>query len=358
MNGKVHVVVIAGGSGTRFWPLSRRHRPKQLLALGGGESLLAATFARVEPVAPADRWWMVVGASHAEACREAAPRVPASHVLVEPVARNTAPAIGLAAVHLAATDPEAVMVVLPADHHVGDPASLCAALETAATVARSGPIVTLGITPTRPETGFGYIQRGAADARARGAFRVQRFCEKPDLERARGFLAQGGYDWNAGIFIARAKTVLAEIERQLPAVHRQLAAVGARLGEPDYDDALAAAFRAIEPVSFDYGVMEGAAEVTVVPVDCGWSDVGSFNALDALIPKDADGNVVSGRAVAIDSRDCVLHAGPGHVVAAVGVSGLAVIQTGDATLVVPLERAQEVRTVLERLGEKGWSEYL
>jgi mannose-1-phosphate guanylyltransferase len=358
MNGHTHIVVIAGGSGTRFWPLSRRHKPKQLLALGGGDTLLAATFARVEAVAPPSRWWMVVGKGHAQGCRDAAPRVPAGQALVEPVARNTAPAIGLAAVHLAAADPDAVLVVLPADHHVADPVALCAAIETAVTAARAGAIVTLGITPSRPETGYGYIHRGAADARATGAFRVQRFCEKPNVEIARGFLAQGGYDWNAGIFVARARTVLAEIERQLPAVHAGLAAVGAAVGKPAYEATLASAFASIEGVSFDYGVMERARDVCVVPVSCGWSDVGSFDALDAVIPRSAAGNVVAGRVVEIDSRDCVLHAAPGQVLAAVGVSGLAVVQTADATLVVPLARAQQVREVLERLGENGWSEYL
>jgi mannose-1-phosphate guanylyltransferase len=358
MNRNVHIVVIAGGSGTRFWPLSRQRRPKQLLALGGGETLLAGTFTRVEAVAPPSRWWMVVGKGHAQGCREAAPRVPAAQVVVEPVARNTAPAIGLAAVHLAAVDPDAILVVLPADHHVAQPAALCAAIDTAVTAAQKGAIVTLGITPSRPETGYGYIQRGAPDARAAGAFQVQRFCEKPDVERAKGFLAQGGHDWNAGIFVARAQTVLAEIERQLPAVHGALSSVRGALGKPGYESTLEAAFASIKGVSFDYGVMEGARDVCVVPTSCGWSDVGSFDALDAVIARNAAGNVVAGRVVEIDTKDCILHAAPGQVLAAVGVSGLAVIQTADATLIVPVSRAQQVREVLERLGEKGWSEYL
>ena len=358
MNPNVHIVVIAGGSGTRFWPLSRRRHPKQLLALGGGDTLLAATFTRVEAVAPPSHWWMVVGKGHAQGCREAAPRVPAAQVVVEPVARNTAPAIGLAALHLAAVDPDAVLVILPADHHVAQPAALCAAIDTAVVAAKQGAIVTLGITPSRPETGYGYIQRGAADPRAAGAFKVQRFCEKPDLERARGFLSQGGYDWNAGIFVARAQTILAELERQLPPVYGALGAVRGALGKPDYESALATAFNSFAGVSFDYGIMEGARDVCVVPTSCGWSDVGSLDALDVVIPRNAAGNVVVGRVVEIDTHGCVLHAAPGQVLAAVGVSDLAVIQTADATLIVPLSKAQQVREVLERLGENGWSEYL
>ena len=218
--------------------------------------------------------------------------------------------------------------------------------------------MTLGIAPTRPETGYGYIQRGAPDARGEGVFRVQRFCEKPNLETAQRFLAQGGYDWNAGIFVARASTILAEVTRQLPRIGGELARVRAALGGSDYAAVLAQVFAAIEPISFDYGVMEGAADVCVVPVSCGWSDVGSFSALDAVLDRNESGNLVVGRVVEVDAHGCVLHAAPGQVLAAVGVSNLAVVQTPEATLVVPLARAQDVRIVLERLGERGWDEYL
>lgn len=358
MSVQVHAVVIAGGSGTRFWPLSRRSRPKQLLTLGVDVPLIAATFERVSSVVEPDRWWMVVGATHHEACHAAVARVPRSHVLVEPQARNTAPAIGLAALHLQSRDPDAIMVVLPADHHVADVAAFAKALNTAAELASQGPIVTLGIAATRPETGYGYIQRGAADARAQGCYRVLRFREKPKLETARGFLAQGGFDWNAGIFVMRAASVLHEIKRQLPKVHEALESIRDAIGSPRYDAVLRAAYEGIQPVSIDYGVMEGAEDVSVLPVACGWSDVGSFDALDALLPRDAAGNVVSGRCVSIDTRDCLLYAGSGQVIAAVGVSGLAVVQTPDATLVVPLNRAQDVKSVLAELGDKGWTEYL
>jgi len=358
MNEHLHVVVIAGGSGTRFWPLSRKACPKQLLTLGGQETLIAGTFHRVAPLVASARWWMAVGQSHAEACRVAVPEVPADQLVVEPQAKNTAPAVGLAAVHLLARDPEAIMVVLPADHHVADVAGFNAAIAAAAELAAHGPIVTLGVTPSRPDTGYGYIQRGGAEPRATGAFRVRRFCEKPDLERAKGFLAEGGYDWNAGIFVMQARTVLAEMQRQIPGVHEGLMRVAGALGTPTYAATLAAAFASMKSVSIDYGVMEGAREVCVVPVSCGWSDVGSFNALDSILGRDSDGNVVAGRAVAIDSHGCVLYAGPGQVVAAIGVHDLAVIHTADATLVVPVERAQDVRAALAKLGEKGWSEYL
>ncbi len=358
MPSSVHIVVIAGGSGTRFWPLSRRARPKQLLTLGGEEPLLAATFHRVVSLAPPERWWMVVGAPYADACRAVVPEVPAGQVLVEPMARNTAPAIGLAAVHLAKKDPDAVMVVLPSDHHVADTPAFVEAVNEAVAVAAQGPIVTLGISPTHPETGYGYIQRGERDARGHRTFQVLRFCEKPDLERAKGFLAQGGYEWNAGIFVMQARRVLAEIDRQLPAVGAALRSVQAAIGTDDYADRLREAFLGIVGISFDHGVMEGAKDVDVVPTRCGWSDVGSFSALGGIVDRDEAGNAVAGRAVSVDAKDCVLYAGPGQVVAALGVSGLAIIHSADATLVVPVERAQEVRLILDELNHKGWTEYL
>ena len=358
MDGRTHVVVIAGGSGTRFWPLSRQDRPKQLLMLDGRETLLAATFRRIATIVPPERWWMVVGERHADACRAAIPVVPHAQVLVEPVARNTAAAIGLAAIHVAAADPEAVMIILPADHYIADPDAFCAALDTAVSAARRGTIATLGIRPTRPETGYGYIERGDADVRTPGAYRARRFCEKPDLARARRFLETGGYDWNAGIFVALPRSILAELARQVPATHDALGSIRAVLGHTDYAKGLRHEFDNLRPISFDHGVMEGAQDVVVIPVDCGWSDVGSFNALDAVVTRNAAGNLVLGRVVAIDSQNCVLHAAAGQVLAVVGISDLAVVQTPDATLVVPLARAQETREVIERLGEMGWNEYL
>ncbi len=358
MPNRLHAVVIAGGAGTRFWPLSRRAKPKQLLALGGDETLLAATFRRVAPLVSSKRWWLVVGEGQAEQSYGLVREMPRTQLIVEPAARNTAPAVGLAAVHLLARDPEAVMVVLPADHHVRDAGALCDALDRAARLAAHGPIVTLGIKPTRPETGYGYIERGDADARGPGAFRVRRFCEKPDVEQAKAFLSRGGFDWNAGIFVMRASTVVRELARQLPDAHARLSEVRAAIGTPEYAGVLAKAFAEMPSISFDYGVMEGAEDVAVVPVDCGWSDVGSWNALDTLVAPDESGNVVVGRSVAIDSKDCVLYADSSQLVAAIGMRGVAIVHTRDATLVVPVERAQEVRKVLSQLGDKGWNEYL
>jgi mannose-1-phosphate guanylyltransferase len=351
----IQIIALGGGSGTRFWPVSRRAHPKQLLRLGGDASLLAATFERVRSLSPPDWWWMVVGAGHAEACRAAAPDVPANQVLVEPLARNTAPAIGLAAVHLAHRG-DATMAVLPADHAVGRPDAFAAALSTAAQAAESGAIVTLGIDPTRAETGYGYIQRGPPHED--GTCRVAQFVEKPDRANAERMLEMGGYYWNAGVFVMRASTYLAELERHLPAVHGELQKIGAAIGDPSYNEVLAESYEAMTAVSIDYGVMEHASNVSVVPVACDWTDVGSWNAIEKLLTADDSGNCVQGRAVLRDSKDCVVYSSDGHVVAAVGMEGVVVVHTADATLVVPASRAQEVREVIATLQAEDWSEYL
>jgi mannose-1-phosphate guanylyltransferase len=281
-------------------------------------------------------------------------------VLVEPVARNTAPAIALAALHLlhAAPGDDTVMAVLPADHHVADGPSFCRALERAAQLARQGAIVTLGIRPTAPETGFGYIQQGAEDSRVPGAFAVEQFREKPDLVQAEQFLAAGNFVWNAGIFVMQPKTFLAEVQRQLPELYTQLQPVVAAIGKPHYEDALKAAYAAIKGVSIDYGVMEKASGVAVVPASCGWSDVGSWSALGAVIPPDAHNNVVRGQAVVSDSQDCVVYAADGHMVAVAGMKGVVVVHTPDATLVLPAERAQEVKDLLETVRTRNWQKFL
>jgi mannose-1-phosphate guanylyltransferase len=352
----LHLVVIAGGSGTRFWPLSRRHRPKQLLALAGEQTLLAATFGRLTGLVDPSRHWMVVGASHAEASRKAVPHVPELQVLAEPEGKNTAPAVALAAVHLAARDPDAIMAVLPADHHVADGAALAAAIGKGAELAAKGAIVTLGITPGYPETGYGYIERGAPDSRVDGAYAVQRFVEKPDRAKAEQFLARGGFYWNAGIFVLRASRFLEEQARQLPAQHEAFTKLP--LGAPDYPARLASTYKALQSISIDYGIMEKAGQVAVVPVDCGWSDVGSMAALGGFLTKDAAGNAVKGLGLPLDSKGCVIYTNDGHLVAVVGATDLTVIHTDDATLVVPTREAQAVRRVAEEIGKRGLLSYL
>jgi mannose-1-phosphate guanylyltransferase len=341
-----HAVLLAGGSGTRFWPLSRALRPKQFLSLATDRTLIADTFARIEELATADRTWVVCGRDHAALVRESLPQLAASHLVIEPAARNTAPAIGLAAVEISRSDPAATLVVLPSDHHIAQPAAFRDALRTAVRVAQGGDLVTLGIPPTRPETGYGYLRRG--ELRSPGVFAVDAFVEKPDAATAQKYLRDPAYSWNAGIFVFRADALLEAIREHLPAVHEALGRIAA---DPA---SLAEAFPRVPSISIDYGVMEKARRIALVdPGPIGWSDVGSFAALSEVRPLDARGNALSGDALAVDSDGCVILSEGGRLVAAVGLHDVCVIDSGDAVLVVPKDRSQDVRKIVDELRARG-----
>jgi mannose-1-phosphate guanylyltransferase len=341
-----HAVLLAGGSGTRFWPLSRARRPKQFLMLATDRTLIADTFARIEELASADRTWVVCGRDHAALVRESLPGLSATHLIIEPAARNTAPAIGLAAVEISRSDPAATLLVLPSDHHIAQPAAFRDALRTAIRVAQGGDLVTLGIPPTRPETGYGYLRRG--EPRSTGVYAVEAFVEKPDAPTAQKYLSDPAYSWNAGIFVFRADALLEAIREHLPAVHEALARIAA---DPA---ALAEAFPRVPSISIDYGVMEKARRIALVdPGPIGWSDVGSFAALSEVRPLDARGNALSGDALAIDSDGCVILSDGGRLVAAVGLHDVCVVDAGDAVLVVPKDRSQDVRKVVDELRARG-----
>ncbi len=337
----LHAVILAGGSGTRFWPLSRAKKPKQFLALVTGRTLIAETFLRIEPLCSNARTWVVCGKDHVQAVREALPALPERHLLVEPVARNTAPAIGLACVHALREDPEAVLAVLPSDHHVARPDAFREALSAAARACEGGDLLTLGIHPTRPETGYGYLKRG--EEKAPGVFAVDAFVEKPDAKTAQRYLQDSAYSWNAGIFVFRADAMLGALRRHLPEMHEGLVSGGD--------------FASLQSISIDYGVMEPESQTTrrisLIAGDFGWSDVGSFAALPEVRALDARGNAVAGDALAIDCDDCVILSEGKRLVAAVGLHGLCVIDAGDALLVVPRERAQDVRAVVDALKAQG-----
>ena len=342
----LHAVILAGGSGTRFWPLSRAKKPKQFLALVTGRTLIAETFLRVEPLCSNERAWVVCGADHAEAVRKALPGLPPAHLVVEPAARNTAPAIGLACVHALREDRDATLMVLPSDHHIARPDAFRGALSAAARACANGDLLTIGIHPTRPETGYGYLRQGAE--RSAGVFAVEAFVEKPDAATALRYVRDPAYSWNAGIFVFRADAMLDALRRHLPQVHETLT----RGGD----------FAALRSISIDYGVMEPESQTTrriaLVPGDFGWSDVGSFAALPEVRTLDARGNALSGDTLAIDCDDCVVLAEGERLVAALGLRGLCVVDAGDALLVVPRDRAQDVRAIVEALKAQGRAEKL
>jgi mannose-1-phosphate guanylyltransferase len=354
----LHAVVMAGGSGTRFWPLSRQDRPKQFLALTGGAPLLVETVKRLKGM----KTWVVCGKSHAPSVKKL---VKQTEVVVEPQARNTAPAIALATAHVAHRDPEATIAVLPSDQHVADVSAFRLALESAAKVAALGYIVTLGIKPTRPDTGYGYIRVGEPLGEARS---VRQFVEKPDLPTAQGYLQSGEYLWNAGMFVFRAPVMLKAFEHHMPELHAALTELRGAIGTRHYQSRLARLFPKMPATSIDYGIAERAPNMAVVPGSFGWSDVGSFNALPEVRTLDEHGNVRDGEVLAIDCKDCVVLGSPRSVgkrrggerlVAVVGMNDVVVIDSPDALLVLPKAKSQDVRKVVEQLKRsKKLSRYL
>ncbi|HZP43812.1 MAG TPA: sugar phosphate nucleotidyltransferase [Candidatus Binatia bacterium] len=346
---------MAGGSGTRFWPRSRLHAPKQLLPIVGARSMLAETVARVSPPVRADRVLVVTARVHARAVRAAVPRVAASRVLVEPQGRNTAPAIARAALAVARHHPDAVMAVLPADHAIGDTRAFRADLALAlATAARTDALVTVGVPPTHPETGYGYIRAGSGLRGSGGRVAwVERFIEKPPRARAAALLRDRRVLWNAGIFAWRVSAILAALRAHLPAVLEPLEDAARR----DTPAAWRAAYGRIPSVSIDTGVLERASRVAVVRARFPWSDVGSWAALEPFWRNGNGGNAVRGRALPIDSVGCVVDS-PRRLVALVGVEDLVVVDSPDALLVCRKDRAQDVRLVVDQLRRRRLLQYL
>jgi len=348
----VYPVIIAGGSGTRFWPLSRTRRPKQFLPLASDRPLISDTVERLQGLAPLSRTLVVCGKLHARAVRGAVKKLPAKNVLVEPAARNTAPAIGLATLEVAARDPAGVLVVLPSDHHVGSPARFREVLQSAAEVARTGMLVTIGLPPTRPETGYGYIQVGQPLPGGGLARRVRRFVEKPDAATAERYVHSGEYLWNGGIFVFRAQVMLDALREHLPALADGLERIRASRRS------LGKVFPALPSISIDYAVMEKARNIAVLPGDFGWSDVGSFAAMEEVRPRDGRGNTATGKLpLLVDCDGCVV-VGKDRPVAVVGMRDVVVVDSGDAVLVVPKARSQDVRQVVEALKQRKLSRYL
>lgn len=355
----IHAVVMAGGSGTRFWPISRRSRPKQLLAIGTEEALIVETVKRLAPVIPIERVVVVAGAGHMPPIAQLLPALRASNQIIEPCARNTAPALGLAAIHLRRRDPEAIMAVFPADHHIADVAGFQRLILAAAERAAEGEIVTLGIQPSRPETGYGYIRyhadRRVVAGEAVEVFEVDRFVEKPPLSTAERYLAEGGYLWNSGTFFFKASRLLADIRAHIPALAAALDRVDAALGTPDYARVLDEAFNAAPSISIDYGIMERAEAVRVIPAQIGWNDVGHWAALADFVPADEAGNVTHGPQLLIEAEGNITHSEDGRLIAALGVRDLVIVSTEDVVLVLPKDRAQDVRALVDALknGREG-----
>lgn len=362
----VHAVILAGGSGSRLWPLSRQHLPKQFLKLNGDASLLQTTINRLFPVIDANNVLIVTQEAHAKG--EAYHALLPYQALFEPIGRNTAPAIALAAACLTANGADPIMVVLPADHIIKDEVHFRAHLNIAIEAAESGKLITFGIQPTRPDTGFGYIKAHRCSPLDKGGlggicdmneiYAVERFTEKPDDATAERFLKEGDYYWNSGMFVWRASVILAEIQQHLPAVYQVIQTIIAESRSAGtFQQAVEKHFAAMPSISIDYGVLEKSSRVSLIPCDIGWSDVGSWQAVHEISAKDENGNVLQGNVIALDCKNSLIRAEK-RLVAAIGVEDLCVIETADAVLISKSDQTQRVREVVDVLHHRGATEHV
>lgn len=359
----LHAIVMAGGSGTRFWPASRAALPKQLLPLAGDRTLLEDTVARLDGLVPPRHILVVTAARLLDAARRQLPQLPESGLVGEPCKRDTAPCIGLAALLVSHDDPDATMAVMPSDHVIRPTETFQAALRQAAALVETVPdrLVTFGIRPTYPAEGFGYIQQGEPLAVGPGdapAHAVARFREKPPASVAREYLAAGTYLWNAGIFVWKAKTILAALAARQPDMLQRLERIAAAWDTPHRDDVFAAEFAAIKGISIDYAVLEHATDVAVIEAPFTWDDLGGWSAVARQRGADEQGNTIVGHHLGIDSTGTIVHAADGHLVVTMGLANMLVVHTPDATLVAERTHEEAVRKVVAELEARGWNEYL
>lgn len=352
----LHAVIMAGGTGTRFWPRSTKAKPKQFLNIFGDRTMLQETVDRIKPAIPIDRVWIITNQRYVDLVKEQLPEIPAENVIGEPVAKNTAPCVAAAAALISDKDPEATMAVLPADHRITDAEKFLSILKTASAKAeQEDALVTIGIKPDRPETGYGYIEfdkKSEETVEGNEVKKVKHFREKPDLKTARQFIFSGNFLWNSGMFIWRASVITEQFKKHLPDVYEPMTSLSASFGSDQQKDVLDTFYHACPSVSIDYGIMEKAENVFVVPGSFDWNDVGSWSAVYELMDKDEEGNVVrapDNRLILEQSQNNLVHSENNKIMALVGVENLAVVETEDAILVCNLENAQGVKQVVEAL---------
>lgn len=355
---KKTALIMAGGRGERFWPKSRKSLPKQFLSLtGDGKTMIQLTVERILPLVDMQDIYIATNRSYKALVRQQLPELPEENILCEPVAKNTAPCIGLGAMHIAKKYKDAVMFVLPSDHLIKYNAMYLDTLRRASEVAEEGEnLVTLGIMPDYPETGYGYI-KFQPDARKGVAFEVERFVEKPDLETAKRYLATEQYLWNSGMFIWRISTILHNMEKYLPETYAGLGRIRDAIGTSEENEVLEKEFALFKSESIDYGIMEKADHIYTLPGSFGWDDVGSWNAVERIQPANEFGNVVNGNAVTVDTKRCIIQGGK-KLIATVGLEDIIIVDTDDALLVCEKGDAGEIKKVLENLKICNRTEYL
>ncbi len=351
-------VIMAGGSGTRFWPLSRKDFPKQFLAINSERSLIQQAFDRCQPWIPADQTWVVTGERLAALTQEHLPDVPASQILKEPAARNTAACVGLAALCLTVVDPDATMLVMPADHVIADQRLFESDIARAVDLVEEDPerLILFGIPPLYPATGFGYIERGAAVGSH--GYQVASFREKPDRETAERYLAAGTFSWNAGIFVWKAKRILEALAKHEPDMVQALETLRPYVNTSAWDNELAKVFPTLKSISIDVAVLERESNIVVVQAQFPWDDVGGWEAMTRLLPQDANGNSYVGLMTAVDSSGCIVRSTPDHMVALLGIKNCIVVHTEKSTLIAQRGDDEAIRKLIAALQKEGHDSFL
>ncbi len=360
----LHAMIMAGGGGTRFWPRSRVKRPKQFLKFSGDRTLLQGTVDRLAAQIPPERTWVITGEQYVAETRAQLPEVPASNIIGEPAARDTAPCVGLGAAVIGKVDPEATIAVMPADHAIEPVQEFRRALHAAEQFVHDFPdkLITFGIHPTFPSTGYGYIKRGESAGTRQGvnASHVAEFKEKPPFEVAEQYLAEGNYDWNSGIFVWKPRTILGELHTRKPDIHATVLRIAAAWGTAAWNDTFRTYYPTAEKISIDFAVMQKAAEagnVLVLTAPYTWDDVGSWLALERGNPQDADNNTIQAFHCGIETKNCVIVGDPDRMIGTYGVSNLLIVQDGNAILVADRKFEDKVKEIVDKLKATGRGEY-